>query len=264
MATIQYLESGVTNFVEAATVTASSANSAFPATNVSSSAPRDLSNPWKSAATVVTGAKLLFDLGSAKAVTAVVVAGHNVRSGGTVTVRAGTGADPDGSAFSTTLSIRDDLIWKVIASSTYQFWSIQFDDSGNPDTHVRASYVMLGAISTFPQGIASSWNIDTEMVQPLLDTELGSISAGPIVSRPTTVNMSWEGLSAADRNTIVGKLRDWDQNTLLFLSPDPDDTEGYLGVLDEGFAVTQTHRNSAAIEFALRCPGFGVVTGATS
>lgn len=261
MATIQYLESGVTNFVEAATVTASSANSAFPATNVSSSAPRDLSNPWKSAATVVTGAKLLFDLGSAKTVTAVVVAGHNVRSGGTITVRGGSGADP--SSVITTLSIRDDLSWKIISSSN-RYWSIQFDDSGNPDTHVRASYVMLGAITTFPQGIASSWNIDTEMVQPLLETELGSVSAGPIVSRPTTVNMSWEGLSAADRNTIVGKLRDWDQNKLVFLSPDPDDTEGYLGVLNEGFSVTQTHRNSAAIEFALRSPGFGVVTGATS
>lgn len=248
------------NLVESATVTASSEDANFLAANA---AALPVSKPWKSLDGVTTGAKLLIDHGSAKAVDAIAAVNHNLRSGSTITVRAGTVSDPAGGDFQTTLTYRAGLAWKLLtASETWRYWSVELNDSGHPDNHTRIGYFMLGVKTALGLQIMPAWSLTPEKIVRQIENEFGTPMVGAVIAEPLRLGFSWEGLSAAERNEVRDFLDSLDLGVDPILCvPDPDDTEAYFARLQEGWNITTRQPNDVVIDgVEFLTDGFGLVT----
>lgn len=248
------------NLVESATVTASSEDANFLGTNA---ATLPVSQPWKSVDGTTTGAKLLIDHGSAKAVDLIAVVNHNLRSGSTITVNGGTVTDPAGGDFTTTLTYRAGLAWKLLGSSeSWRYWSFQLDDSGHPDNHTRMGYAMLGVGTALSKNFAREWNVAPEKVVRQVENELGTPMVGSVVAEPSLLSFSWIGLTIAQRDEVRDFLHALDLGVDPILCvPDTTDTEAYFARLIGGWSVTQLQADYALIEdVQFRTDGFGLVT----
>ena len=248
------------NLVESATVTASSEDANFLGANA---AALPVSKPWKSLAGVTTGAKLLIDHGSAKAIDAIALVNHNLRSGSTLTVRAGTVSDPPGGDFSTTLTYRAGLAWELLtASETWRHWSFELNDSGHPDNHVRAGYAMLGVKTAMSLQIMPGYPLEIQTIVRQVENEFGVPMIGSKVAEPSLIGVRWEGLSATQRNEVRDFLKSLDLGgDPVLIVPDPDDTEASFGRLQQGWTINQIQPNNAAIDdVTFLTDGFGLVT----
>ncbi len=258
MAFFTYLQRSL-NLVESATVTASSEDANFLGTNA---AALPVSKPWKSADGVMTGAKLLIDLGSAQAIDAIALVNHNLRSASTLTVRGGTVTDPAGSDYQATMTYRAKLSWLLLsAAETWRYWSFELDDAGHPDNHVRAGYAMLGTKIPLNMQIMPNWSLQSEKIVRQIENEFGTPMVGAVIAEPSALSFSWDGLSAADRDQVRDFLSGLDLGVDPILCvPDPDDTEAYFARLREGMSVNTQNTNRVQIEAEFRTDGFGLVT----
>lgn len=258
MSFFSYLQSTL-NLVASATVTASSEDANFLGTNA---AALPVAKPWKSADGVTTGAKLLIDLGSAKAIDAIALVNHNLRSGSTLTVRGGTVTDPAGGDYQATMAYRAKLSWLLLTSAeTWRYWSFELDDSGHPDNHTRAGYAMLGAKIALNMQVMPEWSLTSGKIVRMVENEFGTPMVGAVIAEPSVLSFSWEGLSATDRDQVRDFLLGLDLGVDPILCiPDPEDTEAYFARLQEGMAVEQKAPNNAAIEAEFVTDGLGLVT----
>lgn len=248
------------NLVESATVTASSEDANFLGTNA---AALPISKPWKSADGTTTGAKLLIDLGSPQAISMAALVNHNLRPGSTLTVRAGTVTDPDGTDFSTTLAYRDKLSWKILSpSETWRYWSFQLDDSGNPDNHVRAGYAMLGVSVALPKTVTPEWTLTPTRVIRRVENEFGTAMVGGNVSNGHLISAAFGPLTIADRNTIRDFLDGLQLGVVpLLIVLDPADTEAYFVRLLEGWSMVTVPPDFTTIDgLEFQTDNFGLVT----
>lgn len=248
------------NLAESAVVTASSEDVNFPGANA---AALPISKPWKSADGVTTGVKLLFDLESQQEVSMLALVNHNLRLGSTLTVRAGSSSDPDGSEFNTTLDYRPKLSWKILSpSEMWRYWSFQLNDSGNPDDHVRAGYAMLGVSIALPKTVTPEWTLTPQRVIRRVDNDFGTAMVGANVSEGHLISAAFGPMSIADRNTI----RDFLDGLQLGIVPllivlNPSDTEAYFVRLLEGWSMVTLPPDYTIIEgLAFESDKFGLVT----
>ena len=220
--------------------------------------------PWKSADGVTTGAKLLIDFGSAKAVDAIALINHNLRSGSTLTVRGGTVTDPDGTDFNTTITYRTGLSWKLLSSAeTWRYWSFELDDNGHPDNHTRAGYAMLGVAVVLSTNFRHEWEVTPFRVVRQVENELATPMVGANIADGYAIAVEFTIKNTTERNEI----RDFLQGLQLgvdpiLLVPDPGDTEAYFARLQEGWSLSNTAPNFwniNGVEF--KTDGFGLVTG---
>lgn len=247
------------NLVESATVTATSEDANFLGINA---AALPLSKPWKSEDGTTTGAKLLIDLGSAQSIDTIALVNHNLRSGSTLTVRGGSSSNPSGD-FSTTLTYRAGLSWKILGSAeSWRYWSFELDDSGHPDNHTRAGYAMLGAAVALPKTVIPEWTLTpTRIVRQVLN-DFGTPMVGANVSNGHLISAAFGPMTIADRNTIRDFLDSLQLGVVpLLIVLNPSDTEAYFVRLLEGWAMVTIPPDYTTIEdLQFQTDNFGLVT----
>lgn len=133
----------------AATVTATTAASTMPASNLDKAQPTDI---WRS--TSLTGQSIAIDLGAAKAVDLVALLFTNLTSAATWRVQAGstTGvSDYDSGtvtawAGATQNVARPHALLFLSSPQTYRYWKITLTDAANPDSYFQAGRVFLSNV----------------------------------------------------------------------------------------------------------------------
>lgn len=109
-------------------ITASSEVSTLPGENV---AHEFRERPWRTGASSAAE-NIVFDLGSAQAVTAIILLDHTLTSGDSSIILEGNTADSWGApAYTTTLTYAADIISKTFASQTYRYWRLKFTKSAS-------------------------------------------------------------------------------------------------------------------------------------
>ena len=140
-----------TNLIDSASLTGSSAASAFPASNVQDSI---MSSVWRT--TGDTSENLVINLGMARSADIVFIGNHNLTSSATVTLEANSSDSWGAPPFSESLTWVSGVINKAFTSASYQYWRIVVADSTNPDGYVKMGGVGLGAAYS-PPGIGTQY-----------------------------------------------------------------------------------------------------------
>lgn len=143
---------------DAATVTASTAASGSPASNVLKDR---IGQRWRS--TSKTGNTLTFDLTSASYQTNTLgFFGHNLTSGATVYHLANTANSWGAPAYSQQLTVATDadgrvlprLVYKLSPGQTYRYHRLTIDDPANTSNYVQIGRVMAGGYYIFTRNFA--------------------------------------------------------------------------------------------------------------
>lgn len=188
--------SEVDNYMTTATTTASTTNSAYPVANVSAM-PVAKTHRF----TGKTSENYQIDLGSAKAVNAIVLVNHNLSSGATITVNAGAAANPNGSTYTTSMSYRQFDAYVLIAAQTYRYWKIIIADTGNSNAYIEVGYVMLGALSTAAFQFRYGWHQEDDFMNLERETVFG-ISPAEEMYRRTKITLPFGPLNSANFTTL--------------------------------------------------------------
>ena len=180
------------NYADDATVTASSANTSFPVSNLKTE-PRRQS--WRT--TSITSQYLTLDMGEVKDFNAVCFVNHNITQAGEYNIYAhatnifpsdtasasfklenqlfypscigageyycgwsGAGGVPDDDQ----LQLMGKTVVDTFAQSEYRYWHITFSDSTNTDGYLEIGRLVLGY--SFQPEINMDWGSDFEIVDP--------------------------------------------------------------------------------------------------
>ncbi len=218
-----YLKNG-SNEMVGATLTETTENVNFPVENLIA---LPVSKAFKSADGGLTAQKTLIDLGSAKAIDIFALVNHNLQSGATITLKGGAGPDP--STFSTTLTWRTDLIWKIFASQNFRYWSLTLDDAGNPDNYLRGGYAIMGAKTTLTFQIQPEWARERIKVQRSVENEIGIPMVGAELFKGWRIIVSFDGLDLTEEETLHSFLDSLDLKTIpILLVPDTSENDAYF------------------------------------
>lgn len=169
------------NLVDSATITASSEVASLPAANV---AQAWRSKPWRS--TGDSSEWIKFDFGSAQAVRAFALVGHNFTSGATVKIQANATDVWTSPSIDVTLTYHaDNLVYLWSSDQSYRYWRISIEDGSNPDGYVEIGRVFLGP-TTIPERNFIRWG--KERIDP------------------TTITRSYDGAESFDERTAYDRL----------------------------------------------------------
>jgi len=128
------------NLWDSGTLTASSEDSDFPASNTQ--------HHWHLLHWRSTGDEdewLKVNLGSAQDIKVFVIKYHNFSAGATLKIQANSSDSWTTPPVDETLSITSDIIVKFWSSAqSYQWWRIYIDDTGNSDGYLKIGRVFLG------------------------------------------------------------------------------------------------------------------------
>jgi hypothetical protein len=120
-------------------ITASSANSAYPAANLKL---LPVAKHWRS---TTTSPDLQIDLGASLPINLMGLLNHNLTSSATVTVNGGSSANPNGGQYQTTIAYREFDAFKIIdTAQTWRYWKIIVSDASNADGYIRVGIPVLG------------------------------------------------------------------------------------------------------------------------
>ena len=119
------------NLVDSATITAITESVTLPASNV---AHNLRSRVYRTGTTVATE-RLVFDMGSAKSVTCVVLLDHTLTSGDSGIKLMGNSSDSWGTpSFTQSLTWNSGPIVAFFSSQSYQYWAVEFTKSASSET----------------------------------------------------------------------------------------------------------------------------------
>lgn len=119
------------NLLDSATLTASSASSTLPVTNLKNAQKTKV---WRTG-TSVAAEYVVIDLGSAQSVTCVILLNHNLTASDTLIALEGNSADSWGApAFTQALTRRAGAISAFFASQSYRYWRVKFTKSAAGQT----------------------------------------------------------------------------------------------------------------------------------
>ncbi len=249
-----YLKDSANELV-GATLTETTENASFPAENLIA---LPVSKPFKSADAALTAQKTLIDLGSAKAIDIFALVNHNLQSGATITIRAGAGPDP--STFSTTITWRTELAWKIFASQNFRYWSLTLDDAGNPDNHLRAGYAMLGTKTQLGFQFQQTWQKDRIKLQRSVLNEVGIPMIGAEIFKGWRLGLSFSGLPATEIATLHTFLDSLDvKSDPVLLVPDTTEADAYFARLENSHVIAQGTGAAQVPELAFITDSFGTV-----
>ena len=143
------------NYLDSVDTTVSTINAAtgFPVSNLSI---LPVSKPWVTVhASGGADAKFLVDLDSARKVTVVALIG-NLADSAVVTVRAGNSADPNGSIFEQSATVKRGVAFALI-DATYRYWAVHFRDTSI--TQAALGYAVMGNYRESPSGLRQVWSL---------------------------------------------------------------------------------------------------------
>ena len=253
-----YLKDGDNDAV-GSTLIETSENASFPAENM---IVLPVSKPYKTADAALTAQKVQIDLGSAQEIDAFALINHNLQSGATITIKGG--ATPDPTTFSTTVTWRKELAWKILASSeTYRYWSVTLDDAGNPDNHLRLGYFMMGLKTTLTFQIQPEWARERIKIQRSVENELGIPMFGAEIFRGWRLVVSFDGLDLTEEDTLHTFLDSLDLKTVpLLLVPDTNENDAYFVRMEESHVIGKRTGSAGVSDLAFITDSFGTVIAA--
>ncbi|MDA2936839.1 hypothetical protein MYX75_01065 [Acidobacteria bacterium AH-259-A15] len=261
MSNFTYLKSS-DNLVSDALLTPTSVNSVYPVANLSI---LPIFKIYRTTEGGIGTQKIRIDFPTAQSIDTFAVVNHNLTSGATITVKGGSSPDPDGSAFTTTITWRELLAWKILtAAESHKNWSITLDDEANVNGYLSVGYLIMGTKTTFSVQFQPEWTKEPVKVVRAVENDLGVPMVGRKVSEGTRVTVSFAGLSTTERNEIDTFLDSLDLRVDPFLLvPDSTEADAFFVRLEESYVIEQGS-GVAGIEAApFLTDNFGAVVAET-
>jgi hypothetical protein len=129
------------NFIDDLTATAITALTAAASYPVSNVQEQRLSQEYRT--TAITSQTVIFDLGSAQALSVAAIISHNFTSSVTCTIEGNTTNSWPG-ATSKTIVYNADMMLNFFTPVSYQWWRFSFDDTTNTDGYLSIGRLWLG------------------------------------------------------------------------------------------------------------------------
>ncbi len=145
--------------------------------------------------TGVSSESVTIDFGSAVEIDRLVLQGHNLTNGSTITLKA-----DDNSGFTSPESVsitwRSGVIITDFTGMTYRYWKLEIADSGNSDGYLELGMFLLGKTEEFNAYLPRGWE------RTRLDPAKISVAASGKKFR-TTYNRSWRfSITFTDTNPL--------------------------------------------------------------
>lgn len=203
-----------TNLWDTATVTANSAATGFPVTNI---ATRLFLEHWRS--TGLTAEWVKADLGADTVVRAVAIRYSNLRVGDSLSIQAQTAAngdDWDGSpalTLNVAITITADMVTKGLivynweaAPTACRYFRALMTATAHPDTYIRIGRIYLGTFVELDRDFDKDWTVQNVTPSTVLTSATGQKYTNTLPQfKRINVNLPW--LSSADA-TKIEALRD--------------------------------------------------------
>ena len=250
------------NLLALALVSSTTEDSVFPVTNVE---VLPISKPYRTLAGNIVDQKFHIDFATAQAIDFIALIAHNLTSGATITLRGGASHDPDGSAFSTTLSWASGIAWKILsASESHKNWSIELDDEANSDGHLSVGYIVIGLKTALDLQFQPEWTRRRNKIVRSVLNENHNPMVGRKISEGYLVTVNFAGMDSTERDAIDTFLDSLDRvvDPILFV-PTPDETRAYFGRLFEDFEITQMTGEASVPVLSFLTDGHGTVVPLT-
>ena len=229
----------------AATITASTASSSYPVTNLN---VLPLSKHWRS--TGVTSENLQIDLGSILSIDLMGILNHNLTSAATITVNGGSTANPNGSQYTTTITYREFDAFKLLtATQTWRYWKFIFADTGNADGYIRVGNLLLGDSTTLTFHWRNDGTFTDEFVNILTRSPGGSVYAENVYG-VVSQRFQFGPLSTANMATLRALYRGLKGSALpIFVIPEALIYDGYFGRFVNAFTRRLSSSEYTEVEF---------------
>lgn len=213
-----------TNFGAIYTIAASEENATYPVTNLQH---QRLSKTWRTI-TDLTSVDITADLVIARGVDFVGLANHNFSAGVSLEVSAGTTTSY--SNYSTTITYRAGSAFAILpATQTYQHWRIRITDPANAYGFLEAGYLLLGALSSSPRGIAFDSGISVDHMSDVnFQTSEGGAVFSDWINDRKRISVSFSAMNRSERDTLltfVTSLRE--ETNPLFIIPEHTRNDGW-------------------------------------
>ena len=207
------------------TITATTEAASYPATNLQS---LPTTTRWRST-TVASAQDIEVDLGSAQSVDLIALVNHNLTSGASIVISAGTTTGYLEFS-SVTMTWREFLAFKWLSTpESYRYWRIRITDASNADSYLAVGYLVLGGATLptfqFRQGWITSPNfVSFENRSPYGVTTVDEIH------RYQMLRMDFGPLTAAEMTVLRAAYTavEMDANPLILL-PERDGEDAYFG-----------------------------------
>ncbi len=219
--------------VQTATISASTQNGTFLASNLRYDKSVPLALVWKSAAADVSGVTVLFDLGASPNWNFVILLNHNLTSAATVTLTAGTtNACGD---FSHSMTWREfDIYYRHTSTLTYRYFKLTFTDAGNSDGYISVGKVLLGFTTTLTKNYRYGATVDYQTGQRINESDL-MVTHVDRLADIVELQLTWATLTTTIRDEMITFLKSLHGASIpLFIILDTDTYEGYYVRLRSG------------------------------
>jgi hypothetical protein len=231
-----------------ATLGSSSASSVYPLSNVNI---LPIGKPFRF--TGKASENITIDLVTAQSIDFVALVNHNLSSGATITVQAGTTSGV--ADFSTVVAWRQYDAFKIFTVQSKRYWKITIADSGNADAYIEVGYVLLGDSTEFGFNFTYGWKFSDEFQNAELESEYGVPFVTTLFER-IRLQMEFLNLSAANATTFRTFFRALQRNAVpLFLIPDSAVNDGYFGRITSNLERTIDVYQTMDIEFVQESRG---------
>lgn len=219
-----------TNFVDSAvTATASSAQAAFPLTNLTDHKGR--SQVWRS--TLCASETIVFDFGTAVSPTALIIVGpRNTALGispvATITIQGNAANSWTSPSYSETVTYNATACMLSrstgLHSSALRYWRLKIDDPNNPNLYIEIGALFLGTYTEGTRG-AVQFPLSSSFVDysTTVSSEGGQVFSN-VKEKTEQFSLSWFGLTYQEKESLtdhwdtVGTTDPW------FVVIDPDAT----------------------------------------
>lgn len=143
-----------TNLIDSASLTGSSEDISFPASNMQDSM---LASVWRT--TGITSENVVINLGTAQSADIVFVANHNFTSSVTLTLEGNSSDSWGAPPFSESLTYSSGIISKAFTSASYQYWRLTIADTTNSASYLKIGGLGLGAAYDYP-GLGTDYSVE--------------------------------------------------------------------------------------------------------
>lgn len=226
------------NLIRDALLTMANANSVYPITNI---VTLPISEPFRTTEGLTENQTIQIALPVAKPIDTIGLVNHNLTSSARITVNAGAAPEPDGTAFTTTITHADRIAWKILSSSeSYRYWSIEIDDATNWEGFLHIGYIIMGVKTSMAHGFSIGWQVHRRTHVRMIDNEFSQPMVGHRISAGSSVVVTFHGLTDARKTTLDNFLIDlqkW-RDPMIFW-PDTAETEGFFGRVNADHTVSR-------------------------
>lgn len=213
------------NPATSATITTTTENASYPASNLKS---LPIVTRWRSTA-VASAQDIEVDFGAAQSIDLIALVNHNLTSGATVVISAGT-STAYAEFSSVSMTWREFLAFKWLSTAvSYRYWRIRITDTANTDSYIAVGYLVLGGSTrptfNFQQGYVTS----PEFVNLQGNSPYG-VPAVDEVHRYQTLRLDFGPLTSAEMTVLRNMYANVEHDTNpLILLPERDGADAYFG-----------------------------------